>query len=508
MLHSSFNNSSHPIPSHLDDDDDIRYIDHDLFIFDDNTTSSFSQYYNINSNIMEVNKEEAMRCRTIGSDALRNSDYPRAIKMFTKSLHLYPLPGVQALLDQAERKLQQGQQQQHRGQRNHANNNAESEANSTNGTNSNSTHRPASAAAAAASASRSSSSSSLGADGRAYTPSQASVVTQVLKSKEGGRGAHYRVLGIPSNADDAAIKKAYRQLALKLHPDKNSAPHADEAFKAVGLAYATLSDSQKRRIYDLSGEEDPDNRGGGGMRRGGGANFNGQDVSPEDIFNMFFGGGMPPGAGGGGGGMGNGFRVYSTGFGPGMAFGGMHPHMRARQQQQQRQRQQQQQADGILGTISQLLPLIMILLFSFFNMSANDSTGGATGGSRYFSLTPIKPHVNPLSTKITHVKDIPFYVSDQFLRTIARDRYQLSQVERMVERSYESYLMEECKNQKLYKRRLEKRASSTHRTLKEEERLVLKKKAEEFELSRCMELEDLFPASVPEKDRVKRHTEF
>ena len=389
---------------------------------------------------MEVNKEEAIRCRTIGSDALRNSDYPRAIKMFTKSLHLYPLPGVQALLDQSERKLQQQgqqnqqQQQQHRGQRSHANNNAESEANGTNGTNtnSNSTHRPAAAArsastsapaasSAAASASRSSSSSSLGADGRAYTPSQASVVTQVLKSKEGGRGAHYRVLGIPSNADDAAIKKAYRQLALKLHPDKNSAPHADEAFKAVGLAYATLSDSQKRRIYDLSGEEDPDNRGGGGgMRRGGGAQFNGQEVSPEDIFNMFFGGGMPPGAGGGGGGgMGNGFRVYSTGFGPGMAFGGMHPHMRARQQQQQRhrqqqQQQQQQQADGILGTISQLLPLIMILLFSFFNMSAND-TSGATGGNRYFSLTPIKPHVHPLSTKITHVKDIPFYVSDQFL---------------------------------------------------------------------------------------------
>ena len=78
----------------------------------------------------------------------------------------------------------------------------------------------------------------------------------------------------------------------------------------------------------------------------------------------------------------------------------------------------------------------------------------------------------------------------------------------MVERSYESYLMEECKNQKLYKRRLEKRASSTHRTLKEEERTILKKKAEEFELSRCMELEDLFPASVPEKERVKRHTEF
>lgn len=344
----------------------------------------------------------------------------------------------------------------------------------------------------------------MGADGRAYTEAQLSVVAQVLKSKEGGRGAHYRVLGIPHNADDAAIKKAYRQLALKLHPDKNSAPHADEAFKAVGLAYATLSDGQKRRIYDMSGEEDPDNRGGGARRgNGGGPNFHGQEVSPEDIFNMFFGGGMPPGAGGGG----PGFRVYSSGFGPGMAFGGMNPNgMRARQQRQ-RQHQQQQHADGILGSVSQLLPLLFILLFTFFNMTSNDDSGAATA-NKYFSLTPVKPHTNPLATKITNVKDIPFYVSDQFLRTIARDRYQLSQVERMVERGYEKYLVEECKNQKTYKRRLEKRAAATRSSLSDVERANLAKKAEEFELTRCIELEDLFPQSVAEKDRVKRHNEF
>lgn len=76
----------------------------------------------------------------------------------------------------------------------------------------------------------------------------------MLRAKEGGRGAHYRVLQIPTEANEGQIKKAYRKLALKLHPDKNSAPHADEAFKAVGLAYATLSDPQKRHIYDRYGE--------------------------------------------------------------------------------------------------------------------------------------------------------------------------------------------------------------------------------------------------------------
>merc|ERR1719296_146502 len=94
------------------------------------------------------------------------------------------------------------------------------------------------------------------------------------------------------------------------------------------------------------------------------------------------------------------------------------------------------------------------MLFTFFNMGGDDAAG-ATGGSRYFSLTPARPHTNPLSTKLTKVKDIPYYVSDQFLRTVARDRYQLSQVERMVERSYQTYLHDECKNQKAYKRKLE-----------------------------------------------------
>ena len=291
-------------------------------------------------------------------------------------------------------------------------------------------------------------------------------------------------------------------IALKLHPDKNSAPHADEAFKAVGLAYATLSDDQKRRIYDMSGEEDPDNRGGG-MRRGGGGggghmNFHGQDVSPEDIFNMFFGGGMPPGMGGGMGGPG--FRVYSSGFGPG--FG----NMRAQQQQaraRQQQRQQQQQPENILNQLLQFLPLLLIMALSFF--SGSDSTSGATGNSRYYSLTPVSPHTNPLHTRLSKVKDIPYYVTDQFVRTIARDRYQLSQVERMVENSYQKYLEGECRNQRIYKRKLELLAGK--RSISEAEKVNLMKKANGFELSRCIEFEDLFPGSVREKDRVNRSTQ-
>ena len=147
----------------------------------------------------------------------------------------------------------------------------------------------------------------------------------------------------------------------------------------------------------------------------------------------------------------------------------------------------------------------IIRLISFFNMP--EDTGAATGGNRYFSLTPVKPHTNPLATRLTKVKDIPYYVSDQFLRTYGRDRYQLRQVEQMVEKGYEKYLFAECKNQKAHKRKLE--ILSTKTTISQVERANLIKKAEGFGLTRCLELEDLFPGSVREKDRVNRvHSEF
>lgn len=218
---------------------------------------------------------------------------------------------------------------------------------------------------------------SVGEDGRAYTAEQVKMVKSVLAAKEGGQGAHYRVLGVPKTATEADLKKAYRKLALKLHPDKNSAPHADEAFKAVGLAYATLSDAQKRTIYDTYGEEDPDNRGAAATRGGGGMQYRqGQEVSPEDIFNMFFGGGMGPGMGG------PGFHVYTNGFGGG--FGGpqfARAQQRARQQQAG-QGQAQPPQNG--APWMQLLPFVVIMLMSFFNMGGQDT--GVAMQTRYFSL--------------------------------------------------------------------------------------------------------------------------
>jgi len=98
---------------------------------------------------------------------------------------------------------------------------------------------------------------------------------------------YYQVLGVSKDADDAALKKAYRKTALKLHPDKCALTGADEAFKKVSAAFACLSDSEKRRSYNMWGTEDRSKMGFNGFRGGGGGG--GGDVDAEQLFRAFFG---------------------------------------------------------------------------------------------------------------------------------------------------------------------------------------------------------------------------
>ncbi|MGO5053394.1 molecular chaperone DnaJ [Lachnospiraceae bacterium LCP25S3_G4] len=103
---------------------------------------------------------------------------------------------------------------------------------------------------------------------------------------------YYEVLGIAKNADDAAIKKAYRVLAKKYHPDMNPGDaEAEKKFKEASEAYAVLSDADKRRQYDQFGHAAFDG-GAGGAGGFGGFDFNGGDFGDifGDIFGDLFGG--------------------------------------------------------------------------------------------------------------------------------------------------------------------------------------------------------------------------
>ncbi|MGN0194200.1 MAG: molecular chaperone DnaJ [Pseudoramibacter sp.] len=115
---------------------------------------------------------------------------------------------------------------------------------------------------------------------------------------------YYEVLGVDKNASADEIKKAYRKLAMKYHPDRNPGDkEAEEKFKEINEAYEVLSDEDKRRNYDQFGHAGVDGQGFGGFG-GGGSGFGGFD----DIFSDLFGGSF--------GGFG--------GFGGGSASGGQH----------------------------------------------------------------------------------------------------------------------------------------------------------------------------------------
>jgi curved DNA-binding protein len=118
----------------------------------------------------------------------------------------------------------------------------------------------------------------------------------------------YETLGVDQNASDDEIKRAYRRLARKYHPDINKESGAEEKFKEINAAYEILSDSSKRKQYDQFGDQMFGNRSFHDFARSQG----GADFDLNDILNKIFGGGL-----GGFGGFGG-----AKGFDGGFNFGG------------------------------------------------------------------------------------------------------------------------------------------------------------------------------------------
>ncbi|CAG8493158.1 6339_t:CDS:2, partial [Acaulospora colombiana] len=210
---------------------------------------------------MEVNKDEALRCLKIARDKLEAGEVSGAIKFARKSVSLFPTTEAEAFLKRAE------------------------------STKTTSNRESSSHQSPPTSPSSPSREHKQGRQTREYTMEQVEAVKRIRSC---GVNDYYSILSIRKESSDAEVKKAYRKLALQMHPDKNGAPGADEAFKTFQI----LSDPQKRAIYDEHGA-DPDSRSTGMPSGFGGARFNNgfangavftEEMSPEDLFNMFFSG--------------------------------------------------------------------------------------------------------------------------------------------------------------------------------------------------------------------------
>jgi DnaJ-class molecular chaperone len=156
------------------------------------------------------------------------------------------------------------------------------------------------------------------------------------KAKAAAKKDYYKILGVEKKATEDEIKRAYKKLALKWHPDRNQngdedeMKKADKMFKDINEAYSVLSDPEKRQRFDLGAYDPSDPSGGAGFSGFGGAG----NIDPNDIMKMFFGaggmGGMNFGFPGGmdegmfGGGARGGGRGGRGGRGGGMGgMGGM-----------------------------------------------------------------------------------------------------------------------------------------------------------------------------------------
>ena len=198
--------------------------------------------------------------------------------------------------------------------------------------------------------------------------------------------------------------------------DKNKAPEAEEAFKAVGNAYTVLSDPNKRAHYDAYGEDD---NTGGGQRAARQQQYQREeDFSPEDVFNMFFNGGM-----GGGNGRG-GQRTYTY-----------------RRQAAPRQAAHQQGGDegpaALFSQFAHFLPLLLLLLFGLLSAPSSEEQLFGLDKSASFPVA-----------RVTLQSQVNYFVNHQFAYRFQRDKRALEQVEAMVEAQAFKLAEEQCQKQK------------------------------------------------------------
>jgi len=229
-----------------------------------------------------------------------------------------------------------------------------------------------------------------------YTPEDVKLCSEILAKTD-----YYQILGLEKKASDAEIKKAYRKLALKLHPDKNNAPKATDAFKKVSTAYACLNDAKKREIYDEHGTEE-------NFRQNYREYFREEEeFDPFDLFDLFVG----------------------------PQYGRRVRHQRRHHPHHHQNHPQQQNNQWV-----QLMPLLIIL---FLTIVANIGGSFSSGPSYSFTKTPTYKH--ELETQTHNVK---YYVDTDTYNLIKGSYKTTSELENTIDRDFYRNMSRQCRQAK------------------------------------------------------------
>ncbi|VVB13367.1 unnamed protein product [Arabis nemorensis] len=219
---------------------------------------------------MDGNKDDALKCLKIGKDAMEAGDRSRALKFLEKARRLDPSLPIDDLVSDLKKQSDEPAAEE------------DSSGSAAKESPKPSLRQRGSSSTAAGSSSSSSSSS--------FTEEQRAIVKEIKAKKD-----YYEILGLGNTCSVEDLRKAYRKLSLKVHPDKNKAPGSEEAFKSVSKAFQCLSNEESRRKYDVSGSDEPVYQPRRSARRNNGFNgFYDDEFDADEIFRAFFGGGMSP----------------------------------------------------------------------------------------------------------------------------------------------------------------------------------------------------------------------
>jgi len=309
---------------------------------------------------------EAEKSIDVAKNAMKEGDYAKAKRFLIKSLNIQETDRARALLAQCECYLS-----------------------------SNSQSKPAQESSTERTKTEDSKENK-----RTYTDDDVKLCEDILKKTD-----YYAILNIPKTATEEEIKKSYRKLALKLHPDKNRAPQANEAFKKVSQSFSCLSNKEKRKIYDEHGTEQA-------YRQQYRRYFREEDdIDPEDLFDLFFG----------------------------MGF---HRRPRRRYHYQSNGQHQTQMRNQQPDVLRQLLPLLAIFILLFGMMFAGYRESGRTFKyERAFSLSKTQWYNNERRT--TRAK-VTYFVGEDFGSLCGDDVHKLAEAEEEVELKYLNLLQNAC----------------------------------------------------------------
>ncbi|CAN9510309.1 unnamed protein product [Ophioblennius macclurei] len=369
---------------------------------------------------MEGNRDEAEKCFNIAAKALDAGDKEKALKFLHKAEKLYPTERVRALLDALTKNGGSAENGAYR-------------------------RRPADRSDATGAHPEGQRTES-GESAKSFTSDQVEGVQRIKRCKD-----YYEVLGVNKEASEDELKKAYRKLALKFHPDKNHAPGATEAFKKIGNAYAVLSSADKRRQYDLTGGEEPSSPS---HSHGGGFDFHRgfeADITPEDLFNMFFGGGFPSSSAHT---FTNGRTSYSH-------------------QTDYRQERTEERGEGGFSMFIQLMPVVVLILVSILSQMMVSPPP--------YSLYS-RPSTGQTIKRQTENLRVDYYVTRDFKSEFKGSA--LQQIEKNVEEDYVSNVRNNCWKERQTKTDL-LYAAKVYRDDR------MRKKAELMTMDNCRELDRL-----------------